>query len=49
MQRVSDLENELSVAIDANSSLRDHVSQLKKQLKAMEIKYGDLEDKTFPV
>ncbi|VDK85330.1 unnamed protein product [Litomosoides sigmodontis] len=49
MQRVYDLENELSVAIDANSSLRDHISQLMKQLRAMEIKYGDLDDKTFPV
>ncbi|KAK6111259.1 FHA domain family protein [Brugia pahangi] len=48
-QRVSDLQNELSVAVDANSLLRDHVSQLKKQLRAMEIKYGDLENKNFPI
>ncbi|CAG9536025.1 unnamed protein product [Cercopithifilaria johnstoni] len=48
-QRVADLENELSVAVNANSLLRDHVSHLKKQLRAMEIKYGDLEDKNFPV
>uniref|UniRef100_A0A2K6W0P8 FHA domain-containing protein n=1 Tax=Onchocerca volvulus TaxID=6282 RepID=A0A2K6W0P8_ONCVO len=46
-QRVADLENELTVAVDANSSLREHISQLKKQLRAMEIKYGDLEEKNF--
>ncbi|MCP9265600.1 Sarcolemmal membrane-associated protein [Dirofilaria immitis] len=46
-QRVADLENELSVAVDANSSLREHVSQLRKQLRAMEIKYGDLQDKNL--
>ncbi|EJW82383.1 FHA domain-containing protein [Wuchereria bancrofti] len=48
-QRVSDLQNELSVAVDANRLLRDHVSQLKKQLRAMEIKYGDLENKNFSI
>ncbi|VBB27763.1 unnamed protein product, partial [Acanthocheilonema viteae] len=48
-QRVADLENELSVAVDANTLLRDHVTQLKKQLRTMENKYGDLEDKNFPV
>lgn len=37
------------MAVDANSLLRDRVSHLKKQLRTMEIKYGELEDKNYSV
>lgn len=48
-QRVDDLESELTVALDTNSVLRGHVSLLKKQLKAIQIKYMELEDNDLPV